>query len=586
MAGVFKSLDQSDVRITPFRTYKKWYQDFSSTGSGNDSFTIYQANYNPFSNYLQQDPIKDTFDLGNPYFEQFEPTTSQGQYQRVVHRSIDHLYYRDWHTNTKATFGTGNINTQNRFLEDQAIVVSMPQSKFGETILPGSIKANLSWSYAMVSGGYTLNQVVSGTWSVVDDTFGNLVFEDNQFLSPYGQYVGGAFTNFTSSVTKTIAGEWPFEDLYKYTDSGLFNITTSFNKGCWPMESIYTNVRTTYKTGSASPTAATDIDMLGAVMVFSSSLYSSIQIKPNIVKEYNQRYNFEGENFAISMMIIPDKKPTHPSGSVLISKQGPIEELKIDLNGDIHSVPTPNKYPYMLSYTSESCKLSFERTDGIKRFTMTSSVSMSLDIAHHVMVAQSGSQMYMYVNNREASSVDVATITVADKECKNQSDIYIGNTYTNRRGFDGVIDNIKIFKDTVTANDARILHHTLGAGDIRVGNAYYNHGMAIITSIPTRFSTVNNIEARGTLTIYENEISCTINPGDFGMSCNPTLQEYDPVINEFVYRPFVSSSFFKPFVTTVGLYDDRGNLVVIGKLNMPIQLPNNMDTTIIVRYDK
>ena len=30
MAGVFKSLDQSDVRLTPFRTHKLWYQDFST----------------------------------------------------------------------------------------------------------------------------------------------------------------------------------------------------------------------------------------------------------------------------------------------------------------------------------------------------------------------------------------------------------------------------------------------------------------------------------------------------------------------------------------------------------------------------
>ena len=585
MAGVFKSLDQSDIRITPFRTHKRWYQNLLSTGSNNDSFTLYQANYNPYSDYLQQDPLKDTFDLGNAHFTANEPITSNGQYQRVVHRSVDHLYYRDWYANTKATFGTGNINTQKRFLEDQAIVISMPQSKFGESILPGTIKANMSWSYAMVSGGYTSNQVVSGTWSIVDDSFGNLIFEDNQFLSPYGQYVGGAFTNYTSSVTKTVAGEWPFEELYKYVDSGLFNITTSFNKGCWPMESIYTNVSTTFKTGSAYP-AATDIDMLGAVMVFSSSLSSSIEIKSNIVKEYNQRYNFEGEDFAVSMFIIPNSKPTHPSGSVLLSKQGTIDDIRIDLNGNIHSTPTPSKYPYMLSYTSGSCKLKFERTDGINSFVMTSSVSMSLNIAHHITVAQSGSQMYMYVSNKESSSINVGTITVPDRDCQNQSNIFIGNTYTNGRGFDGVIDNVKIYKDSLSANDVKILHHTLGVGNIMVGNAFYNHGMTIMTSIPTRFGTVNNIEAKGTLTIYENEISCTINPGDFGMSSNPTLQQYDPSINEYVYTPFVTSSFFKPFVTTVGLYDDYGNLVIVGKLNMPIQLPDNMDTTIIIRYDK
>jgi hypothetical protein len=65
-----------------------------------------------------------------------------------------------------------------------------------------------------------------------------------------------------------------------------------------------------------------------------------------------------------------------------------------------------------------------------------------------------------------------------------------------------------------------------------------------------------------------------------------TLQEYEPVSDEFVFRPFVSSSDFKPYITTVGLYDDYGNLLVIGKLGQPIRTPNNTDTTFIVRFDR
>jgi hypothetical protein len=43
---------------------------------------------------------------------------------------------------------------------------------------------------------------------------------------------------------------------------------------------------------------------------------------------------------------------------------------------------------------------------------------------------------------------------------------------------------------------------------------------------------------------------------------------------------------FNPFVTTIGLYDDYFRLVAIGKMSTPVQLPNNVDTTVIVRIDR
>jgi hypothetical protein len=126
----------------------------------------------------------------------------------------------------------------------------------------------------------------------------------------------------------------------------------------------------------------------------------------------------------------------------------------------------------------------------------------------------------------------------------------------------------------------------MGVGNLQIGNVFYNHGMMILTSIPSKFADITSVTSRGTHTIWETEISCTVSPGEFGMSCNPTLQEYDPIYNDFVYRPFVTSSFFKPYVTAVGLYDDYNNLLAIGKLNTPIQTPNNVDTTFIVRFDR
>ena len=39
------------------------------------------------------------------------------------------------------------------------------------------------------------------------------------------------------------------------------------------------------------------------------------------------------------------------------------------------------------------------------------------------------------------------------------------------------------------------------------------------------------------------------------------------------------------YVTTVGLYDDDYNLLVVGKLGQPIKASSETDTTFVIRFD-
>lgn len=80
--------------------------------------------------------------------------------------------------------------------------------------------------------------------------------------------------------------------------------------------------------------------------------------------------------------------------------------------------------------------------------------------------------------------------------------------------------------------------------------------------------------------IYENEIRCKIGENDFNFSYNPTLQE-----GEGKLKPFVTSSTFSPYITTVGLHNEVGDLLMVAKLAQPLPLSSTTDTTIIIRYD-
>jgi hypothetical protein len=65
------------------------------------------------------------------------------------------------------------------------------------------------------------------------------------------------------------------------------------------------------------------------------------------------------------------------------------------------------------------------------------------------------------------------------------------------------------------------------------------------------------------------------------MSTNLTLTRDD----DKTYLPFVSSSAFAPYITTVGLYNDSGELLAIGKLAQPIKKRDDVDMNFLIRID-
>ena len=55
--------------------------------------------------------------------------------------------------------------------------------------------------------------------------------------------------------------------------------------------------------------------------------------------------------------------------------------------------------------------------------------------------------------------------------------------------------------------------------------------------------------------------------------------------NGDVYSDFATGSYFTPYVTTVGLYDDDKELLAVGKLSTPTEISKFVDTTILVNFD-
>jgi len=142
-----------------------------------------------------------------------------------------------------------------------------------------------------------------------------------------------------------------------------------------------------------------------------------------------------------------------------------------------------------------------------------------------------------------------------------------------------------------------------GSGSIsangNVGNIIYEHGMAIFTNqgLPIRDLTLNaNVTCsfKSAFTIYETQYKCTARESEFNFSLNPSISSgstaysssigtfYTP--SEFLYD-YATGSYFSPYISTIGMYDDDQNLLAVAKLAQPIQSSPTTDTTILVNLD-
>ena len=92
----------------------------------------------------------------------------------------------------------------------------------------------------------------------------------------------------------------------------------------------------------------------------------------------------------------------------------------------------------------------------------------------------------------------------------------------------------------------------------------------------------NKLKFKNEYRIFENEIICKITDNEFNYSQNPTIT----TDQSGSLRDFATGSEFTPYATTVGLYNEANELLLVGKLGQPIPLTNNNNTTFIIRFDK
>jgi hypothetical protein len=146
--------------------------------------------------------------------------------------------------------------------------------------------------------------------------------------------------------------------------------------------------------------------------------------------------------------------------------------------------------------------------------------------------------------------------------------------------------------------------------NLKYGDVIYEHGMIILTSggtssepgygfttygsgtyginvvnIINSFITGLNVTCsfQSAITIYESQYKCTIRENEFNFSQNPTIISGSS--NSGIVYNFATGSYFSPYVTTVGLYDNSYNLLAVAKLAQPLPTSAVTDTSILINLD-
>jgi hypothetical protein len=165
------------------------------------------------------------------------------------------------------------------------------------------------------------------------------------------------------------------------------------------------------------------------------------------------------------------------------------------------------------------------------------------------------------------------------------------------------IDEFRLHREALTTSEVLSLadNNVISGSYLQkndVGYVFYKQGMIVVTDPRPRYQNTLlglgdisydndhsfNVDYRSTKVVEEIVALCEIGKEEFLVTSNPSAR-YTPNENEFQLAEFTTSSSFYPYVTTIGLYNDSGDLLATAKLGSPLKRRNDVDVTIQIKFD-
>lgn len=515
---VFKKINNTDISVNPFQSYKSWSV---VSGSSTSSLLPLQGVYTD-SNILPAIGSELTFN---------DASNINGSLQSVTYFSINHLYYK-YKNDPMKTYGPTDINRTKKFLYQTASILSIPQNKIGEGIKPGSFVFTGSYSIGAI---YSSSYYGTGSYGTITPLY---IKSDR-----YGNLYDASY-NTSSNITDVTF----YEGFNEYFDTN--RITRSYKN------ISFVNGVTTINGFSGSIGLAAELSA-------SSYMYTDIP-----------GYYDRDHDYAIAFFINPSNSVT---STIIATKAS--------------SSLTP-QYPFRIEHVSGS-KINFIVAGSTSFKTQLTSSQLTTNSWSHVVCQKTGSNMEIYIDGVLNNSVSSTMLSVpngpftASARFDNTDNLRIGGFGTD--SVQAKLDEFRIYNKALSATQVGYIADRNEGGTLLqsqyCGNVFDKQGLVVISSPDYRFNGLiyspYTASYRSTVTINELSIVTKLDAGDFNMSSNITLTKDD----DETYYSFVTGSTFAPYITTVGLYNDAGQLLAVAKLAQPIRKRSDVDMNFLIRID-
>ena len=556
MQSIFKKFTAQDIGQVPF--------------NANKQYNIHSSSF--IAQSITNWEVSDNYTWSSASIESFSSGAKDGVYPSLdteyslKYFQLEHLFYKDFKLKLNEKLGHVHYLKHKRELHNQVRSISIPNGLCGSRIKP-------------------LTFEISGSTKIIDDSYGNL-YVSSSILSDYNTDIRtnilkiGPEKGFKNYDLNTINDEFEAGLFYRRGKKRLINPIASYSENNIIDDSYFFNLLN-YKNVTFSSKTLRDGEFSG---INFNGTDSGIYI------ENDEKFHFNpGDDFTISLWA--DVSQSSTQTSYLISKSTTttiIPSITSNRNVPVNTqitgalqtkdVPSSPQFPFEIYSTGNN--VYFSRSDGDNTFIASS--SLSTGSMQHITCRVSSSQMKIFIDGVASGNTIMENF---QRDTQNNANLYIGNKGETEKYLTGSLSQINIY-DEALSNTQVLNHYSSSNGSPYVGNIFYESGLATITH-PHYHSAFNitNLKFQGSHLIYENEYQCTIEEHEYNHTLNPSIRK-NKNTNSQELAGFATGSNFKPYVTTVGLYNEEGEMLVVGKLGQPTRMSDETDTTLIIRWDK
>ena len=616
MAYAYKKLTAQDSAVVPFNAHKQY--DFTSASAASNQVTYYTSSYTSESVSIYSSASSNTqgvFDSIN----------------NIKYNQNDHLFYRDYIKNSSNKKDFVHNLRNRRDLYEKSNILSIPSGLYGFEIKKSSFYLSSSL-YEVTDDSYG-NLIISGTnvsdypndvqenvfrldpikgfkkYSLAEYNGYAVVIEgDKVIVPPYGHEHQKTYKAFYRQGTNNTDSPGTYDTARNKYFIGSSSISVNYPKGYEGTQDIddsYLFNELEYNHVNFKESALGDINHRFPTIEFNSETSSYIR------SPHDSRFNFNTyQDFAISFYIKPeitgvaatDKRYIIAKSGTETAISGLISESQVQYQSTLVDKEADAQFPFEVYMISQS--LYFDRSDGRITDSINNEITSSgtAERTSHVLCQLSSSVMQIWFDGTKIAEQTTSNLKTSTK---NRANLYIGSkgpkaTYADGSAytpkyFNGEIGNINIWSKSYTPTQITNISESVNASPY-IGNIFYNSGFTTIThpkyhnilnstsSIGLYSGSIDTLQFQGSHLMYENEYQCTVLEHEFNNTYNSSTIDQvgtDP----YKIDGFTTSSFFKPHVTTIGLYNEMNELLVVGKLGQPVRMSDETDTTFVLRWD-